>query len=235
MAVFQEHLSIIKKYDKLGYINEDGIIVIEPQYNDALPFQNGIAAVKTGALTYEEYDPELGYYIDLKTGGKWGFINTNGEYILEPQFDNIAFMHGDNFVFGCYFYPNDDNIKNDSILFSKGGSVEIIDDRPQIINSKWGIMDKNLCEIIPSKYDVIRLLDHNFFKAGRRDGDSYKWALLSKNGEELTNFIYSDIFNDNEGNYFLANKDTKNRDCEEGNYYFSIRKWGYLNMNGGEI
>ncbi|MDE5566819.1 MAG: WG repeat-containing protein [Muribaculaceae bacterium] len=235
MKVFYENLAVIEDDDMYGYINEVGAIVLDPQYDDALPFQNGIAAVKTGALTYEEYDPALGYYIDLKTGGKWGFINTNGEYILEPQFDDIAFIHGDNFVFGCYFYPNDDYIKNDSILFSKGGSVEIIDDRPQIINSKWGIMDKNLCEIIPSKYDVIRLLNHNFFKAGRCDGDSYKWALLSKSGEELTAFIYSDIYNDKEENCFLANKIAKNRDCEDGSSYFSIREWGYLNMDGDEI
>lgn len=48
--------------DKEGYINEDGEIVIEFQFEDASVFSEGLAAVKVG--------------------DKWGYINKKGEIII---------------------------------------------------------------------------------------------------------------------------------------------------------
>ena len=52
-----------RKY-KAGYMNRDGEIVVEPIYDAAHPFSDGLAAVKVGE--------------------KWGAINNHGELVIEP-------------------------------------------------------------------------------------------------------------------------------------------------------
>ncbi len=59
----------IKMDDKWGFVNINGELVIEPQYEDARSFSNGYAAVK----------------ID----NKWGFINTEKKLVVEPQFEEV--------------------------------------------------------------------------------------------------------------------------------------------------
>lgn len=52
--------------DKWGFVNRYGEIYIEAEYEDALPFTNGYAAVKKD--------------------GKWGYINQDNRLVVEPQF-----------------------------------------------------------------------------------------------------------------------------------------------------
>ncbi len=66
-------MSIIKTNNKIGFINKDGVIIIEPKFNDALNFKNGIAAVKVN--------------------NKWGFIDKNGDWLIEPQFYGTTYNY----------------------------------------------------------------------------------------------------------------------------------------------
>ncbi len=67
---FSEGLAAVYKQSDFlyGYMNIDGNIVIEPRFLMALPFSEGVAAVK-----------ELGAF---------GFIDKSGEYVIKPDFDN---------------------------------------------------------------------------------------------------------------------------------------------------
>lgn len=62
-------LALTKKNNKFGYINENGIVVIDFRFEEARGFRNGLAGVKVN--------------------GKWGFINKKGQFIIEPKFDRI--------------------------------------------------------------------------------------------------------------------------------------------------
>jgi hypothetical protein len=73
----------IKLEGKIGYANLQGSIVIKPQFDFALPFQNGYAVI-----CYGGEDKLLNEYIQ-HTGGKWGIININGEFVLNPIYDEI--------------------------------------------------------------------------------------------------------------------------------------------------
>jgi hypothetical protein len=56
-----------------------GTFVINPQFDDALPFSEGLAAVRIG---------------DFETG-KWGFIDKTGSFVINPQFDTVrSFTEG---------------------------------------------------------------------------------------------------------------------------------------------
>jgi hypothetical protein len=60
---------------KWGYINPKGVFIIKPQFDNASPFSEGMAAVKMN--------------------NKWGYINKSGELVIDYKFDNaFSFRNG---------------------------------------------------------------------------------------------------------------------------------------------
>ena len=59
---------------KVGFIDKTGRFAIDPKYDWAESFENGIAKVYSG-------DGPQGH---LYRTGKWGYINLKGDYIWEP-------------------------------------------------------------------------------------------------------------------------------------------------------
>lgn len=70
---FHDGLSLYPQDGQWGYIDKDGVVVVEPQFDLALPFTDGLAAVETGGL--------------------WGFIDKTGSVAIEPQFDDAESFH----------------------------------------------------------------------------------------------------------------------------------------------
>lgn len=64
--------------DKWGYVNNKGKIVIPPQFDTALPFNDGFAQV--GMLDKESSNNKNA------RGYKWGFIDERGRIIVELQY-----------------------------------------------------------------------------------------------------------------------------------------------------
>lgn len=77
---------------KLGYADESGRIVIRPQFDEAWPFSDGVAAVAIGtdpnAKSFVSGSTEHGFYFFsiLRDDLKWGYINETGKFIIQPQF-----------------------------------------------------------------------------------------------------------------------------------------------------
>jgi len=68
---------LVVKNRKYGYAAESGgAIAIEPQFDDALAFSEGLAAVRVG---------------DADTG-RWGYIDTQGRWVIEPQFAYASYF-----------------------------------------------------------------------------------------------------------------------------------------------
>ena len=110
----------IHNHDKIGYINKKGDIVIAPQFEEAFPFSEGIAFVREKAGGFVSIsDHELGYVkgkgylIDkmgkrlnnilfdevekfsegmacVKINGKWGYIDTKDDLVINTQFDHAS-------------------------------------------------------------------------------------------------------------------------------------------------
>ncbi len=65
---FSSNLIVAVQNGKVGFLNFIGTFVIFPQYEDAMPFSEGLAAVKD-------------------VNGKWGYIDKNGNYTLQNQYE----------------------------------------------------------------------------------------------------------------------------------------------------
>jgi len=58
---------------KIGFVNSAGRFVVEPVFDDALPFSEGYAAVRVG--------------------GRWGFVDDQGRMRIAPQFTQAFYFH----------------------------------------------------------------------------------------------------------------------------------------------
>lgn len=74
----------VKISGRWGFVDQEGTVVIEPQYEEARSFSNGLAAVKQK--------------------GKWGFIDQNGTMVLQPEFEDARDFNSS----GCAFVRGDD-------------------------------------------------------------------------------------------------------------------------------
>jgi len=74
---FKEGLARTKFNGKMGFFNRNLDIVIEPLYEFAFPFHNGVSEVCIGCRGLKYYG------VDLLDGGKWKRINRKGIIIEE--------------------------------------------------------------------------------------------------------------------------------------------------------
>lgn len=239
------------KGSRFGFCDENKKIVIEPKYNSARPFSDGLAIVtpnkKSGAIdkTGKEIIPAKYDYIDdfvdgvaaMSFGGypdgKSGLIDKTGKEILPPKYDFIS-------------------------KFEEGvASVTL--------NKKYGFIDKNGNEIVPPKYDNASefsdgLAMVNIGQARDKSGEitkTGKWGFIDKTGREVIPIKYQYATSFSEGlasvslsdvsNWTIINKNgdvvvTIKQALDvgpiyEGYAWFSndYEKWGFIDKSGNKV
>lgn len=101
---------------KSGYIDRGGRMAIEPQWDDAKPFVDGLAAVgnrhtetdggvsrtisregwidRTGRVVIPLRWNDAGDFVEgrarVREGDRWGFVDRTGAVVVEPQYDDAA-------------------------------------------------------------------------------------------------------------------------------------------------
>ena len=92
-----------------GFISADGHYVINPQFEDAHPFKQGLASVraqgfwgfvdKRGKFVIQPSFSNAGDFVSglapVAQNGRWGFIDRSGKFVINPQFE------------GAYTFPKD--------------------------------------------------------------------------------------------------------------------------------
>jgi hypothetical protein len=86
---FSEGLARFLKDSKIGFFNTQGKIVIEPRFDFAHPFSEGLSAFCEGCR--EERDGEH----KMMVGGQWGFLDTSGRIVIKPIYEAVeSFSEG---------------------------------------------------------------------------------------------------------------------------------------------
>ncbi len=128
-------LTYAEKDKKIGFVDSSGKWVIEPQFDKARAFSDGLAPVANG-----------------KT---WGYINEQGEMVIEPQFrdaevfsDGLAPVKDKEWGFidtsGKLVIPMDYDITAGLAFLSGKNEKGFIDGLARVKTKKgWGFLDKN--------------------------------------------------------------------------------------------
>ncbi len=129
-------MSVFKKNDRYGYANATGKIIVEDMFTEARPFSDsGVAVVSTeGRRSY-------------------GVINTSGEFVIEPKYDEIKdFVGGISAVRSGRSWVVVDKNGN---LVSKDKFDDVGELSNGLINVKkgnWGFIDSLGDVLIPTKF-----------------------------------------------------------------------------------
>ncbi|OFI05942.1 anti-sigma-V factor RsiV [Clostridium acetireducens DSM 10703] len=160
---------------KWGYINDKGNLVIKPEYDFALDFQeNGLAIIEIG--------------------GFYGIINKEGKYIVEPKYYSISeFSEGRASVIDEEgFKVIDEKGKvitskpyNYIAMYREGRALFGNPDKEG--NYLYGYLDRQGKEVIPAKYEFA-----NNFNKGKAvvKVKEKEYALIGINGEVLNTYAY---------------------------------------------
>lgn len=189
---FKEGLARVKIKGKWGFIDKTGKVVVNPIYEDAQDFSDGLAAVakkdekkdevkwgyidKSGAVKInfqfvkdkDKWFCEPGSFTDglaftSSDGKQWGCIDKDGKYQINPQFE------GD--------FGNPYEFKNGVSLVAQGGSYGFIDKKGKYV-------------INPQFKEARRFSGNNFAAVQHSDG---KWGFINKEGKYEINPQFEDV------------------------------------------
>jgi hypothetical protein len=143
VGVFSKGLAPVSKNNKAGFVNKQGVLVIQPAFDEIgrAPFNEmGLACVRIGS--------------------KWGFIDRTGKMVIAPKYDFAV-----NFFDGLAQVGHIDTANKqanvyfiDSTMQIKGSAPSGVENvwyfsqglAPIKINGRWGFIDKQ-GEILPIK------------------------------------------------------------------------------------
>lgn len=84
-------IAFVQVGERWGLIDASGVPIFPPTFtNVSGEFSNGLLAVQVGAR--EETSPDDGF--PILVGGKWGYVDREGVFIIEPQFDGAREFSG---------------------------------------------------------------------------------------------------------------------------------------------
>ncbi len=105
-------LTVIEKKEKYGYADENGNVVVKPQFTHAYPFEGGKAKVSKGnkwgyidetgkaviPIQYDNIEPFENGLARVQKGKKYGYITEEGAIYIKPDYDFIGSFNEDGWL-----------------------------------------------------------------------------------------------------------------------------------------
>ena len=168
--LYSSGLCMFKSGDKYGYLNE---IVIEAQFDDAKPFKNKNAAVKVN--------------------GKYGFINTSGDFTATPQFDEAESFDGKYpalvKIGTKYGYVDNSGKYLVNPQFDEAEPFNSIGRAVVKADGKYGVIDPSGKYTAQPEYDMIGEFGDNGMAAFKLNG---KMGYIDSSGRTVISAMYDD-------------------------------------------
>lgn len=214
--VFAEGLAPVR-LGHWGYVDAAGKLAINPQFDKADGFSEGLAAVKLGGgggNPFVPFDPRP--FSPFGGGGRYGFINSEGKYIINPQFDDAG-----NFSDGLAavkmgkwgFVDKTGKIVinpqfDEANAFSEGLAVIKL-------SGRFGYTDKNGQLVINPQFERAQAFSEGL--AGIRMGG--RWGFVDKTGKTSINAQFDEV-----GPFVKGLAPAR-----------QSKRWGYINPAGNFI
>lgn len=237
---FDDDYAYVKVDDKYGAINEKGEYLFVPQYDMCYAFtSSGLALVKHNSRAFfinkkgqnvfgDKTFEDAGAFGEnglarVEVDDKWGFINTDGEFVIEPIYDTALSFEDDSVV----------GVEKDgkwAYIDAQGNAVcDFVYERVYSIENGLGVFKKDGAygymnaqgeEVIRAQYEVCSNFGDNeraFFRVGK------KWGVIDKDGEIILQPTYGA-----RENFSLCGLALIQDVRESG-------KWGYIDGEGKEV
>ena len=199
---FRGELASIRVAKKWGFIDLRGKVVIEPQFDDAGGFSEGLANVKKNGKTFyinKSGETILQLGANVSVGGifkeglalivvnnRYGFIDIKGNIVIKPEFKDVSYQFNEGFARFC---ENEKcgfiNREGEKVISAQFDYVEEFTEGLAHVelNGKNGFINSSGEIIIPIKYDKV-----GTFECGVAQVEiDKKWAFINKKDK----FVFS--------------------------------------------
>jgi WG containing repeat len=155
--------------NKVGFVDSSGHFKIAPSFDDALPFSDGLAAVRVAE--------------------KWGFINESGKEVIQPQFEDAFYFRQ-----GVGVVSSDSGF---ALIDTSGktiaGGFQFIDlisegRIPVSREDRSGYLDLRGNVAIPFIYDAVNAFSEGLAAVEKDE----KWGYVDRDGKPLVPFKFDD-------------------------------------------
>jgi hypothetical protein len=208
----------VKVNNQYGFIDQTGRMVIEPKFQFAYAFSEGLAAVRFSNRWHfidDEGDIEIdgmGSFQELRSfknglapiriQGRWGFINTRGEVVINPRFRSVtSFSEDRSFVrsldFRNWFYINKEGVELKADLAANGmdehENTDFKNGRALVKDQNmYGYLNDKIETVIPINYADAKVFSDNLAAVKISD----RWAYISTDGSIALNpqYIAANVF-----------------------------------------
>jgi len=228
----------VKSGKDYQYVDKEGKIIINPQFEYASLFNNGLALVRTSG-----------------DESKFGYIQEDGKYAITPSYKSATnFSDGLAWVVTENGYPTAINTKGEIKftlqeaeevrLFKEGFAAFSVSDSSE---TKWGFVDKEGKIKIPPQFTQVR--DFSNGKCAVYSSSDVKWGFIDKEGKIAINYQFEFANNfksgkaivysggkagliDEKGKYII-NPQFSTMNEDHGKYLIELnQKWGWCDENG---
>ena len=186
-----------------GYINQQGEMILEPQYQSAEAFHEGLAVVREswgwkyidskGEIkiegNYSSINRFSGGKAAVRFDGRWGYINKAGNFAINPRFRNAStFSDQRAFVrsidYSSYYYINENGDRIESIDLPDDMDYveqnEFRDGRAMVRDDDlFGYIDKSGNTIVDLKYAEARPFSSQLAAVKISD----RWGFIGNDGQ----------------------------------------------------
>ena len=171
---FSEGLAAVISQDKYGYIDVHGVLKIPYQFDQVSEFVNGLAVVK------------LCCGRNPSPNDQWGFIDTKGKYVINPQFTFAMPFFGDLAPVqqGGQFWGFI-NRKGKFVIPATFAGAGVVTERLARVsqNGRWGFTDTEGKFVINPQFELAMSFSEGL--AAVRAGG--KWGFIDHSGQYAIN------------------------------------------------
>jgi hypothetical protein len=231
---FSEGLAAVCLNQQWGYVDMKGQEVVAPKYS--IPALNNILVklfIKTtsrdlianaakddaqrAAFKAKNFASFSNGMAAVYNGSKWGFINAEGQEVVELKYDEVRLFSDDIAAVKSGGLWGFVDRSGNEVIATKYNEVKDFSEGLAGIklNNQWGFTDKTGKEVIPFKYNEV--LDFSEGLAGV--GLNRFWGFIDKEGKEVVALKYAQVCDFSEGVAAVG----------------LDKRWGFIDRQGFEI